>query len=275
MEPIIPFESVDAAQTFFEKNRKLLVSRRKESNQAGELEIPPMDQFQGAVDMAALAAASIAQGIQDVRYYINGVYLAPQDKGEQSGALVATNGHTMHWIGKAQVIKGLKSGGDLVLRYANGGKGHKKFPTTIASAPKSGSNGPLGEEFSRNLGFLFLDEDVRRGVLIDLNGKEWKVEYVWCDGSYPDYLHVLPDQIQPALPTGTKGSQNSFNAIYMMEACQGAKLLMGRCKYAPAIELWSCKSRHGAKSELLILKWCGHGKMRGTSAFGLVMAMRN
>ena len=279
MESIIPFQTAEEAKAFY-LDKPFSAIREK-----AKLEEPNMDNFRGAVDMAALAAVSVAQAVEDVRYYINGVFLNPVGKGQQAGSMVATNGHTMNWIGKSHVVEGRKNGEDLILQFPSGRKngGVKKFPQTseFRRAPKEF----LAKEYKsnddiyfihRNIGFLFLDEDNQSGsVLIDLHGKAWPVLMVQS-GKFPDYTRVVPTKLHRMVEGGKKGKSDlSFNAGYVADACQAAKLLNVGAKFGPSMQFCGA-TRDGHENDLVIMKWCGCRSV-GTykaGAFSLIMSMR-
>ena len=113
-----------------------------------------------------LAAAALFQAVGDVRYFLNGVYIAPAEKGAD---IVATNGHALihihdknaHGVTEPVILSGLKFA-------ALKKKSYGDAPCTLSA-----------------------DETNSAAVLKTIEGTLFALGIV--DGTFPDWERVIND----------------------------------------------------------------------------------
>lgn len=121
---------------------------------------------------ALFAAISAAQGVKDIRYYLNGVHLCPAIGG--GAHIVATNGH--------------------VLFCAFDPNAEIAEPVTLAidaSAIKA---------FAKVDGQISLDDGVQ---LLSLNGKDISFAVIKLEGKFPEWRRVVPSLGARKTPVNT------------------------------------------------------------------------
>ena len=123
------------------------------------------------------AAVSLFRGIEDVRYYLNGLYL---ETGANGARLVATDGHQL----AVAKLDGEYQEASIIL------------PNSLVAAVKSKSKGPQVVTLDFNQGIQmyrkngeFLPRDITLTFAeITTTAKE-------LDGKFPDYRRVVPNEV--------------------------------------------------------------------------------
>ena len=127
------------------------------------------------------AAVSLFRGLEDVRYYLNGIYL---ETGSLGARLVATDGHQL----AVAKIDGDYPKSSLIL------------PNTLVAAVKSKSKGLMAVTLEFTEGPLqYLKKGNVEGVFvprdITLTFGEISTTAKELDGKFPDYRRVVPEKV--------------------------------------------------------------------------------
>jgi DNA polymerase-3 subunit beta len=127
------------------------------------------------------AAVALFRGIEDVRYYLNGIYLETWSDGAR---LVATDGHQL----AVAKIDGEYPKSSLIL------------PNSLVAAVKSKAKGPMAVTLEFTEGHQqYLKKENVEGIFvprdITLTFGEITTTAKELDGKFPDYRRVVPDKV--------------------------------------------------------------------------------
>ena len=133
-----------------------------------------------SVDPRALLAVQPYRGINDVRYFLNGIHVA------LNGDVVATDGHCLGLVREQAVCApGLGEGG-LILQLARKLQMSAAKPLSIGTAYR-----PI---------HVFRNDCAERGALVQRGAKDGQAIVVpvhLIDGKFPDYDPVIPRDLVP------------------------------------------------------------------------------
>lgn len=194
----------------------------------------------GSIDARIIAAASIWQAVNDVRYYLNGIMVEPHPDG--GVVVVATDGHTL-FVGRDE--SGHISAKTIFKFSPRFLTECKKKPATGYSSRRVELDGrfafvankaPGNEEPFYDTGYENLTPEAAPAVE-PINT---------IDGVFPNYQRVIPEKTSPL------GAPTTLNAEYLARLPKTASAL-GISNKAPYLTMFACGEKPSETNEHLTI----------------------
>ena len=133
-----------------------------------------------SINTDVFTAASVFRGIDDIRYYLNGLYL---ETGENGARLVGCDGHQL----AVAKLEGSFPASSIII------------PGSLVAAVKAKAKGPEKVSLTYNQGSQKYKKGAFEAREITLTFGELTTRAKELDGKFPDYRRVVPSEVDGAV----------------------------------------------------------------------------
>lgn len=157
-----------------------------------------------------LKAISLAASTEETRYYLKGVFIEQYESGEIS--LAATDGYRLH-------VLNYKNREEVIDSFILSSTDIKRIDGLVKIAQKA-----VGRNQAASV-VVFIDKPSRDHCTLEISiglvdGEKSSFRCDPIDGTFPDYRRIVPSRDREE-----QGSPQCFNAVYLADFGEAAKLL--------------------------------------------------